>query len=136
MYRHSKGFQIGPSGTNRFFHQLRSINDLKNKKHPQNQKKKENTHKHKKPHQTKPSTVILEFLKNEVIYTNSIALTKSSVCTTEWQTGCGAGIRTGTEQKSKFLKIEKKKEKSITSLKAVYLKGVGKKISCLSRKWS
>lgn len=48
------------------------------------------------PKQKNPnlSTIILEFLNSEVIYTNSIALTNCGVCTTERQTDYGAGVRT------------------------------------------
>lgn len=50
-------------------------------------KRKKYTHKRK-------SLLILELLTTEVIYTNSIVLTSSSVCTNERQTGNGAGMRT------------------------------------------
>lgn len=89
----------------------------------------------------KISTVILEFLNTEVIYTNSTVLTNSSVCTNERQTDYGAGMRTeaGTQQKSKFIKLQltplppKKKKKKVNtfSLKAVYQKGVSSIKSCV-----
>lgn len=78
-------FQTDHTGKKTLFYEPRSINDFKKEKIP-----------------TKNiSSVILEFLNTEVIYTNSIVLTNSSVCTNERQTDYSAGMRTEATERAK-----------------------------------